>query len=195
MKTKHCIALAALAVATLSGCAGQKEAKVSTGINLTNLDTTAAPGNDFFRFACGGFNDSHPLTAEYSRYGAFEMLMEENQKQLKELIENFAGKENVSGSQGQKIGDLYSLAMDSAKLNADGISPLKPMLDKIAAIKDKKDIMLIKAELSGNGIGTYFNNYHRRCLNHSAGGKCTAAQTAAAADRSFKFRAFAFQLY
>lgn len=159
MKTKHCIALAALAVATLSGCAGQKEAKVSTGINLANLDTTAAPGDDFFRFACGGFNDSHPLTAEYSRYGAFEMLIEENQKQLKELIENFAGKENVPGSQGQKIGDLYSLAMDSAKLNADGISPLKPMLDKIAAIKDKKEIMLIKAELSGNGIGTYFNNY------------------------------------
>ena len=47
MKTKHCIAFAALAVAALSGCAGQKEAKVSTGINLANLDTTAVPGNDF----------------------------------------------------------------------------------------------------------------------------------------------------
>ena len=98
MKTKHCIAFAALAVAALSGCAGQKEAKVSTGINLANLDTTAVPGNDFFRFACGGFNDSHPLTAEYSRYGAFEMLMEDNQKQLKEMIEGFASKENPAGS-------------------------------------------------------------------------------------------------
>lgn len=159
MKTKQCIAFAALAVATLSGCAGQKEAKVSTGINLANLDTTAAPGSDFFRFACGGFNDSHPLTAEYSRYGAFEMLMEENQKQLKELIENFAGKENAAGSQGQKIGDLYTLAMDSVKLNSEGIAPLKPMLDKISAIKDKSQIMGIKAELADNGVGTYFSSY------------------------------------
>ena len=159
MKTKHCIAFAALAVATLSGCAGQKEAKVSTGINLANLDTTAVPGNDFFRFACGGFNDSHPLTAEYSRYGAFEMLMEENQKQIKELIESFAGKENTAGSPGQKIGDLYSLAMDSAKLNTDGIAPIKPMLVKIASMKDKSEIMLMKAELADNGVGTYFSNY------------------------------------
>ncbi len=159
MKTKHCIAFAALAVAALSGCAGQKEAKVSTGINLANLDTTAVPGNDFFRFACGGFNDSHPLTAEYSRYGAFEMLMEDNQKQLKEMIEEFASKENPAGSQGQKIGDLYNLAMDSVKLNADGIAPIKPMLDRIAAISDKNQIMQVKAEMFNNGIGTYFSNY------------------------------------
>ena len=159
MKTRHCIAFAALAVAALSGCAGQKEAKVSTGINLANLDTTAVPGNDFFRFACGGFNDSHPLTAEYSRYGAFEMLMEDNQKQLKEMIEGFAAKENPAGSQGQKIGDLYSLAMDSVKLNADGVAPIKSMLDRIAAISDKNQIMQVKAEMFNNGIGTYFSNY------------------------------------
>lgn len=160
MKTKLCIAFAALAVATLAGCAEQKkEAKVSTGINLANLDTTAVPGNDFFRYACGGFNDSHPLTAEYSRYGAFEMLMEENQKQLRELIENFAGQENQAGTQGQKIGDLYNLAMDSVKLNSDGISPIKPMLDKIAAITDKSQIIPMKAELSNNGVGTYFTSY------------------------------------
>ena len=159
MKTRHCIAFAALAVAALSGCAGQKEAKVSTGINLANLDTTAVPGNDFFRFACGGFNDSHPLTAEYSRYGAFEMLMEDNQKQLKEMIEGFAAKENPAGSQGQKIGDLYSLAMDSVKLNADGIAPIKSMLDRIVAISDKNQIMQVKAEMFNNGIGTYFSNY------------------------------------
>ena len=67
MKTKHCIAFAALAVAALSGCAGQKEAKVSTGINLANLDTTAVPGNDFFRFACGGFLESHSLSNSNSR--------------------------------------------------------------------------------------------------------------------------------
>ena len=87
------------------------------------------------------------------------MLMEENQKQLRELIENFAGQENQAGTQGQKIGDLYNLAMDSVKLNSDGISPIKPMLDKIAAITDKSQIIPMKAELSNNGVGTYFTSY------------------------------------
>ena len=85
--------------------------------------------------------------------------MEDNQKQLKEMIEGFASKGNPVGSQGQKIGDLYNLAMDSVKLNADGVAPIKPMLDRIAAISDKNQIMQVKAEMFNNGIGTYFSNY------------------------------------
>ncbi len=161
MKTKHCIAFAALAVAALSGCAGsgQQEAKLSTGIDLANLDTTAVAGQDFFRFACGGFNDKHPLTAEYSRFGAFEMLMEENQKQIKGLIESLAADQNTQSEAGKKVGNLYKLAMDSVKLNKDGIAPIKPMLDKIAAISNKDQIIPMKVELSNIGVGTYFSSY------------------------------------
>ena len=159
MKTRNYIASAALAFATLTSCGGQQNAKLSTGIDLTNLDTTAIPGQDFFRYACGGFNDKHPLTAEYSRYGAFEMLIEENQKQIKGLIEELAANKDVQSEAGKKVGTLYSLAMDSVKLNKDGVAPIKPLLDKIAALTNKDQIMPMKVELSNLGVGTYFSSY------------------------------------
>lgn len=159
MKTKHYVAVAAMAFAAMTGCTSQKEVKNTSGIDLANLDTTVAAGTDFFRYACGGWNDSHPLTAEYSRYGSFDMLAETNQKQLRELIESFASQTNEPGSQGQKIGDLYTLAMDSVKLNSDGVDPIKAQLDKIAAISDRKQIVPMIAEMAYDGIGTYFSSY------------------------------------
>ena len=159
MKTKHCIASAAIAVAALTGCAGQQEAKMTTGIDLTNLDTTAVPGQDFFQYACGGFNEKHPLTAEYSRYGAFEMLIEENQNRIKGLIEELAANTENQTEAGQKVGTLYRLAMDSVKLNKEGIAPVKPLLDKVAAMTSKDQIIPMKAELSNIGIGSYFSSY------------------------------------
>ena len=159
MKTKHYVAVAAMAFAAMTGCTSQKEVKNTSGIDSANLDTTVAAGTDFFRYACGGWNDSHPLTAEYSRYGSFDMLAETNQKQLRELIESFASQTNEPGSQGQKIGDLYTLAMDSVKLNSDGVAPIKAQLDKIAAISDRKQIVPMIAEMAYDGIGTYFSSY------------------------------------
>ncbi len=159
MKTKNYIASAALAFATLTSCVGQQEAKLSTGINLANLDTTAVPGQDFFQYACGGFNANHPLTAEYSRFGAFEMLIEENQKQIRGLIEGLAANQDNQSEIGKKIGTLYSLAMDSVKLNKEGIAPVKPLLDKIAALANKDQIIPMKVELATIGIGTYFGSY------------------------------------
>ena len=76
----------------LTSCAGQKEAKSTSGIDLANMDTTVSAGTDFFRYACGGWNDAHPLTAEYSRYGTFDELFENSQKQLRELIEGLAAQ-------------------------------------------------------------------------------------------------------
>ena len=148
MKTKHCLACAAFAMTTLASCGGQQEAKLSTGIDLTNLDTTAVANENFFQYACGGFNKKHPLTAEYSRFGAFEMLIEENQKQIKGLIEGLAANQDSQNEIGKKVGTLYNLAMDSVKLNKEGIAPVKPLLDKITAISDKNQIMPAHVELA-----------------------------------------------
>ena len=76
MNKKNYVAVATLAFAMLTSCAGQKEAKSTSGIDLANMDTTVSAGTDFFRYACGGWNDAHPLTAEYSRYGTFDELFE-----------------------------------------------------------------------------------------------------------------------
>lgn len=160
MNKKNYVAVAALAFAMMTSCAGQKEAKSTSGIDLANMDTTVAAGTDFFRYACGGWNDAHPLTAEYSRYGTFDQLFENSQKQLRELIEGLAAqKNNQAGSAAQKIGDLYNMAMDSVTLNKQGAEPVKAMLDKIAALKDKSEIIPMMTEMAHAGIGTYFHSY------------------------------------
>lgn len=160
MNKKNYVAVATLAFAMLTSCAGQKEAKSTSGIDLANMDTTVAAGTDFFRYACGGWNDAHPLTAEYSRYGTFDELFENSQKQLRELIEGLAAqKNNQAGSAAQKIGDLYNMAMDSVTLNKQGAEPVKAMLDKIAGMKDKSEIVPMMTEMAHIGIGTYFHSY------------------------------------
>lgn len=160
MNKKNYVAVATLAFAMLTSCAGQKEAKSTSGIDLANMDTTVSAGTDFFRYACGGWNDAYPLTAEYSRYGTFDELFENSQKQLRELIEGLAAqKNNQAGSAAQKIGDLYNMAMDSVTLNKQGAEPVKAMLDKIAGLKDKSEIVPMMTEMAHIGIGTYFHSY------------------------------------
>lgn len=159
MKTKQYVVVAAVAAVTLAGCSGQKQAGKASGIDLANLDTTAVVGQDFYQYACGGWMKNHPLTAEYSRYGSFEYLIENNRKQLRELIEDLASKQNEQGTLAQKIGDVYNLAMDSVTLNQQGATPIKEQLGKIAALKDKSEIIPVMTDLIQQGVGSYFSSY------------------------------------
>ncbi|WP_455658942.1 M13 family metallopeptidase [Phocaeicola faecalis] len=156
MKAKHYLPMAALALTIAAGCESKKEAVMASGIDLGNLDTTVVRGADFFQYACGGWMKKHPLTDEYSRFGSFDMLAENNREQLKGLITEIAGQENEKGTVAQKIADIYNLAMDSAKLNAEGIEPIKADLERIASVKDKAEIVPMMAELSHIGIRPYF---------------------------------------
>ena len=101
---------------TFASCQwGEKTLK--SGIDLANLDTTFLPGTDFYEYATHGWQVAHPLTAEYSRYGSFDVLQENNNRQLRELIDSVAKQDNKPGSIEQKIADLYRSAMDSTELN------------------------------------------------------------------------------
>lgn len=151
--------MAVLALAAAAGCDSKKEAVMTSGIDLTNLDTTAVQGADFYQYACGGWMKKHPLTNEYSRFGSFDMLAENNREQLKGLIVEIAAGQNAQGTIGQKIGDIYNLAMDSVKLNADGVTPIQADLEKIASVKDKSEIVPLMAELAHSGVFPYFSFY------------------------------------
>ena len=151
--------MAVLALAVAAGCDSKKEAVMTSGIDLTNLDTTAVQGADFYQYACGGWMKKHPLTNEYSRFGSFDMLAENNREQLKGLIVEIAAGQNAQGTIGQKIGDIYNLAMDSVELNADGVTPIQADLEKIASVKDKSEIVPLMAELAHSGVFPYFSFY------------------------------------
>jgi putative endopeptidase len=132
---------------------------MTSGIDLSNLDTTAVPGVDFYQYACGGWMKSHPLTAEYARFGSFDLLAENNRTQLNELIKGLAAQQNAEGSIEQKIGDLYNLAMDSVKLNKEGYEPIKADLARIAAVKNREEVFPLMVELSLSGSDGYFDAY------------------------------------
>ena len=115
---KKIMAIIALSAATLTSCQwGEKT--LSSGIDLANLDTTFLPGTDFYEYATHGWQMAHPLTAEYSRFGSFDVLYENNNKQLREIIDSVAKLplKGDGGSVAQKIASLYNSAMDSVNLN------------------------------------------------------------------------------
>ena len=149
------IALALMA----TSCNTKKETVQKGGIQRANLDTTANPRADFYQYACGGWMKANPLTDEYSRFGSFDQLAENNRSQIKSLIEELAKKQSQPGSVAQKVGDLYNIAMDSAKLNAEGVAPIKAELEKIAAISDRKVLSAFIAEMHRDGFGPFFGMY------------------------------------
>ena len=124
---------------------------------LANLDTTQDAGTDFFQYATGGWQKANPITDEYARYGQFDALREKSREQLKELVLEQAAKQSEPGSNAQKVGDLYNMVMDSTRRNAEGTAAVKHLMDEVAAIKDKSEIIPLIAKNYRVGIGGFFS--------------------------------------
>ena len=146
-------------MAALATVACTNNKTMESGIRLENLDTTAVAGDDFYQYACGGWMKNNPLTGEYSRFGTFDKLAEDNKEQLRTLITGIAEKDNEPGTVAQKIGDLYNMAMDSVARNERGMEPIRPVMERITALKSNKEVMPLVAELSRKGMGSFFHVY------------------------------------
>ena len=133
---KIIFALTAVTLMT-TACTNKQQ---TTGIDPANLDTTAVAQDDFYQFACGGWMANNPLTPEYSRFGSFDKLGLNNLEQVNGLIQEIAAKKHPQGSIAQKIGDLYNLAMDTARRDQEGIAPVRKTLDEIAGISTREEL-------------------------------------------------------
>jgi putative endopeptidase len=150
------MSIALAAVAAMAGCGGGKKTAKVPAINLADLDTSVKPGDDFYQYACGGWIAANPLRPEYSRFGSFDRLGEENLNQLRTIVDGVAGKKHEYGTIPYKIATMYNLGMDSVKLNAEGAEPIKEQLASIAAIKDAKELTCMIGRLHRLGIHPYF---------------------------------------
>ncbi len=135
--------MAALAVGALAADA-QMPVVVDTasavhGVNRADMDLSARPGDDFYQYAGGGWLKANPMKPEYASYGVFNDLAETNRKQIRELFENLSKEKHAFGTVGQKVADLYNLAMDSTRLNKEGAAPLQADLAKVKAFTKKAD--------------------------------------------------------
>ncbi|MDR2791195.1 MAG: M13 family metallopeptidase [Tannerellaceae bacterium] len=147
-----------IALTMITAC-HPKDKPLGSGIDVTNLDTTVAPGADFFQYACGGWMDKNPLTAEYARFTSFDKLAESNRMQLNTLIETIAAGTHEQGDIEQKIADVYNLAMDSAKLNSEGYTPIAPRLAELAKFSDREAFSTLIPALLSAGVNAYFIIY------------------------------------
>ena len=148
----------ALAIGLFS-CTNKKPHDSARGIDLANLDTTVRPQTDFYNYANGGWLKSHPMPPEYSRYGSFDKLQEDNDKMVHELIETLTKQEDKNGSIAQKVGDFYLSGMDTARIENEGISPLKTELEKIEKATSIKDIQELIAHFHSYNITPLFSFY------------------------------------
>jgi len=109
-------------------------------IDVANMDLSANPGTDFNQYANGGWIASHPVPEDKSRYGSFDELMDENEKQLRELVETIAKALQTEGSVAAKIADFYNTGMDTVAIEKDGLSALQPEMDRINSITTLDDV-------------------------------------------------------
>jgi putative endopeptidase len=129
------------------------------GIDPANLDTTVSPARNFYQYANGGWLKLHPMPSEYSRYGAFDKLQEDNDKMVHELVDELAKKPNEPGSLARKIGDFYASGMDTARIDKEGIEPLKPEIENIQKVATVADVQKLIAHFHTYDITPLFGFY------------------------------------
>jgi len=129
-------------------------------IDPRNLDTSVSPTEDFYHFANGGWLKEHPIPDEFSRYGTFDKLREDNREIVRSIIEEVAGHgSNQEDHIGRIVGDFYRTGMDTSKIDAAGIAPLREDLDKIQNLEHTEEIPALITSLYANSIPTVFHIY------------------------------------
>lgn len=140
-------------------CTSKTTEHTDKGLKLTNMDTSAVAGDDFYKYATGGWQSANPIPDDHSRYGTFDQLRENNQEQVQGLIEELSVEDHEQGTNAQKVGDLYSMGIDSITLNGDGYKPILPVLEEIDAVSTKKDVVKLMAEISKYAATPFFGFY------------------------------------
>ena len=140
-----------------SGNQTKNEMNTEKAIDPANLDTTLKPGDNFYEYVNGNWIKQHPVPPEYSQYGAFTVLYEENQKKLKTLIEKVsAEKDAEKGSVAQQIRDFYNSGMDTNAIEKAGIKPIEKYLNEISNLNTKENVVKYIANLHKKGIYPLF---------------------------------------
>ena len=144
------MAMASISLMTLA------QGELGTGLDMTDLDRSVRPGDDFYEYACGGWMKNHPLPAAYSRYGSFDRLQEDNDKRINGILKELETNTYKQGTTEQKLSDLYKLAMDSVRRNQEGVAPLMPLIKRLEKAKTNDQLLAIQLELAPYGEQEFF---------------------------------------
>ncbi|MFT7722701.1 MAG: M13 family metallopeptidase [Roseateles sp.] len=149
-------------------------------LDVAAMDRSADPCDDLYRFACGSWSRHNPIPADQSRWSVYAKMANENQRYLWGVLDKLAAQPEGRGANQARLGDYFAACMDEAAVQAAGLQPLQPWLDRIAALKDKRDLPALLAALHpaahndrlffGFGAGQDFADATRQIAFASAGG-------------------------
>jgi putative endopeptidase len=135
-----------------------EDTPVVHGFDVSNMDRTCKPCDDFFQYANGNWLKKNPIPPDYPVWGSFVTLSDNNQKELRGILETASANTSAAaGSNEQKIGDLYASCMDTSGIEAQGLKPLQPILAGIDAIHDRSSLLTAAAHLQLIGTGVLFS--------------------------------------
>lgn len=150
MKMKHLIpAMFFASVPLISGA----QTQLKSGIDLTNLDNSIKPADDFYQYACGGWMKKNPLPAAYSRFGSFDQLAQDNNKRINSILSDLLKNTYPKGCTEQKLSDFYKLAMDSVRRNKEGVKPVMPLINEMETAKNVKALRDLQLKYATFGYG------------------------------------------
>ncbi len=141
-----------MSLLTFAACAP----KGAPALDITDLDTSVSPKEDFYQYATGGWQAKNPLKPEFSRYGSFDAIAERTQENLNALFESMTTMNAEKGTVEQKISDLYKMALDSTTRNNLGAEPIKPYIAEIQTLKNHDELAALLGKMNLYGEGGFF---------------------------------------
>ena len=147
--------LTIVTIALMASCQSGKQA--TPAIDRTNFDESVALNEDFYQYVTGGWQAKNPLKPEFARYGVFDVMRENNEVRINELFDAMTKSEAAAGSVEQKIADLYKMGLDSVRLNAEGMAPVMPDVEKIMAMQSIAELPEVLAYIHTVAGSPMFN--------------------------------------
>ena len=158
--------LATALMMTACATTGDKQNAVPA-IDQNNFDESIVRNDDFYQWATGGWQKNNPLKPEYSRYGSFDVLRENNEIRINELFSEMSKAKAEFGSVEQKISDLYKMGLDEERLNREGAEPIREALNAILATTEREALLASIPALHTDGVGVFFAAYPAADLEDS----------------------------
>jgi putative endopeptidase len=140
-----------------AAAAPEKKYELLPGLDVRLIDRTADPCADFFQYACGRFDSLYPIPADRAGFGTGAMIAEYTEMTVRAMLQKAAADDAKRSANEQKIGDYYASCLDEATIDAKGLAPLKPELDRIAAVQNKAELTDLLAHYQLIGVSAFLN--------------------------------------